>query len=110
MPKMNPASSAAASIAAPLASDRIQVYDAKLAALGQQAKSGCFTEMADAAFFAQRPHLSAQQVLFALIRRQIIGTMLTRLLLADRWQCQFALFDGRGGGRWFRWASKWAKS
>jgi hypothetical protein len=39
---------------------------------------------------------SSRCCLFALVRRQIIGTMLSRLLLADGWRCQFALFDGRG--------------
>jgi hypothetical protein len=97
MPKMDPAApDPATGTSVPLAYDRTQAYDAKLAALGQQANSSCFTEMADATFFAQRPHLSKQQVLFALVRRQIIGTMLSRLLLADGWRCQFALFDGRG--------------
>jgi hypothetical protein len=98
MPKMDPAAAPDPPRAHPCrwAYDRTQAYDAKLAALGQQANSSCFTEMADATFFAQRPHLSKQQVLFALVRRQIIGTMLSRLLLADGWRCQFALFDGRG--------------
>lgn len=97
MTKLNPAAPTAhTSECAPLASDKGRAYDAKLAALGQQATSRCFGEMADASFFAQRPHLSGQQVLFALVRRQIIGTMLSRLLLADGWRCQFALFDGRG--------------
>jgi hypothetical protein len=86
MPKMDPAAPHPPQAhPVPLAYDRTQAYDAKLAALGQQANSSCFTgEMADATFFAQRPHLSKRQVLFALVRRQIISTMLSRLLLA-RW-------------------------
>jgi hypothetical protein len=85
MPKMDPAApDPATGTSVPLAYDRTQAYDAKLAALGQQANSSCFTEMADATFFAQRPHLSKQQVLFALVRRQIIGTMFVSPA-AGRW-------------------------
>jgi hypothetical protein len=80
----------------PLAYDRTQAYDAKLAALGQQANSSCFTENGGRYVLRSASSPIKQQVLFALVRRQIIGTMLSRLLLADGWRCQFALFDGRG--------------